>query len=59
VERLGRKGGREAMARCPTRQDAEAAAAWLLDRISRLAPDLAVTTEIEPGGGQYLLILRA
>jgi hypothetical protein len=59
VDRLGRKGGREAMARCPTREDADAAAAWLVDRISRLSPDLVVTTEIEPGGGQYLLILRA
>jgi hypothetical protein len=59
VERLGRKGGREVMARCPTRADGEEAAGWLVDRISRLAPDLAVTTEIEPGGGQWLLILRA
>ena len=59
VERLGRKGGREAMARCPSLGDAEEAATWLVDRISRLRPGLAVTTEIEPGGGQFLLILRA
>ncbi|MEO7429629.1 MAG: hypothetical protein ABIY48_09640 [Acidimicrobiales bacterium] len=59
VERLERKGGREVMARCPTRADADQAAAWLVDRISRLRPDLDVTTEIEPGGGQFLLILRA
>lgn len=59
VERLGRKGGREVMARCPTAEDADAAATWLVDRISRLAPELAVTTEIEPGGGQFLLALRA
>ena len=59
VERLERKGGREVMARCPTRPDAEEAAAWLVDRISRLQPGLPVTTEIEPGGGQFLLILRA
>lgn len=59
VERLQRKSGREVMARCPTRADGEAAAAWLLDRISRLQPDLAVTTEVEPGGGQFLLVLRA
>ena len=59
VERLERKGGREAMARCPTLADAEEAATWLVDRISRLSPRLAVTTEIEPGGGQFLLILRA
>ncbi len=59
VERLGRKGGREIMARCPTRADGDAAAAWLADRISRLRPDLAVTADVEPGGGQFLLVLRA
>lgn len=59
VERLHRKGGREVMARCPTLADAEEAATWLVDRISRLEPDLAVTAEIEPGGGQFLLALRA
>lgn len=59
VERLQRKGGREAVARCPSRADADAAAEWLVDRLSRLAPDLAVTAEIEPGGGQFLLVLRA
>lgn len=59
VERLGRKGGREVMARCPTRADADEAAGWLIDRISRLSPGLRVQTEIEPGGGQYLLVLRA
>ena len=58
VERLGNKRGRELMARCPTRADAQEAATWLADRISRLRPDLHVTTEIEPGGGQFLLILR-
>jgi len=59
VERLGRKGGRELVARCPTRADAEAASVWLLDRLSRFAPGLAVTAQVEPGGGQYLLTLRA
>ena len=59
VERLERKGGREVMARFVDRGDAELAAAWLVDRISRLQPGLAVTTEIEPGGGQFLLILHA
>jgi hypothetical protein len=59
VERLHRKGGRELVARCPTEYDAQQAAAWLVDRVSRLAPSLSVTTEIEPGGGQYLLALRA
>ena len=47
------------MARCPDQADADAAAAWLVDRLSRLHPGWAVTTEIEPGGGQFLLILRA
>ncbi|WP_407342694.1 hypothetical protein [Pengzhenrongella phosphoraccumulans] len=58
VERLSRKGGREMVARCPSRADADAAAAWLLDRLSRFAPDLAVETQVEPGGGQFLLTLR-
>lgn len=57
VDRLSRKGGREVVARCPSRDDAEQAAAWLVDRLSRLAPDLAVAAEIRPGGGQFLLAL--
>ncbi len=59
VERLTRKGGQEVVARCPSQGDADEAAAWLLDRLSRFAPDLAATTHIEPGGGQFLLLLRA
>lgn len=59
VERLDRKGGRELMARCPTRGDAEDAAAWLVDRVSRLEPSLAVTGEVEQGGGQFVVVLRA
>ena len=59
VERLARKSGREVMARCPTLADGQEAATWLIDRISRLRPDMLATTEIEPGGGQFLLILRA
>ena len=59
VDRLHRKGGREVVARCTDRDDAVAAATWLVDRISRLEPDLAVTSEIESGGGQYLVILRS
>lgn len=58
VERLTRKKGREVVARCPSREDADAAAAWLVDRLSRFAPDLPVTTEVEPGGGQFMLVLR-
>ncbi len=59
VDRLERKGGREVMARCPTQADAQEAAAWLVERVSRLRPGMDVTTDIEPGGGQYLLVLRA
>ncbi len=59
VDRLGRKGGREIMARCPTRDDAEAVAEWLVGRVERLEPGLHVTAEIEPGGGQVLVALRA
>jgi hypothetical protein len=59
VERLQRKGGRDVVARCPTEDDGEAAAAWLVDRISRLQPDLAVTADVEPGGGQFVVVLRA
>ena len=57
VERLSRKGGREVVARCPTRDDADQAADWLVDRLSRLAPDQRFTTEVKPGGGQFLLAL--
>ena len=59
VERLTRKGGREVVARCPSRADGEQAAVWLVDRLSRFAPDLAVTADVEAGGGQFLLVLRA
>ena len=58
VERLSRKGGREVVARCPSASDAEAASAWLLDRLSRFAPDQHFTTEVQAGGGQHLLVLR-
>ena len=58
VERLSRKGGREVVARCPSRADADQAAAWLVDRLSRFAPDLALTTQVDEGGGQFLLVLR-
>ena len=59
VERLERKGGREVVARCPTESDGDEAATWLIDRISRLRPGATFTAEVEPGGGQYLLVLRA
>jgi hypothetical protein len=57
AERLERKGGREVMARCPTRPDAEEAAAWLVDRLARLHPAMEARCEIEAGGGQYVLVL--
>lgn len=58
VERLERKGGREAMARCPTEADANAAAAWLIDRLSRLSPQLKVSSQISAAGGQYLVSIK-
>lgn len=59
VERLERKGGREVVARSVSASDAQRAADWLVDRISRLAPNLAVTAAVEQGGGQYLVVLNA
>jgi hypothetical protein len=59
VDRLMRKGGREVIARCPSQEDADEASKWLLDRLSRFAPDLAVSTQITTGGGQYMLFLQA
>jgi hypothetical protein len=57
VERLRAKGGREIVARCPDEEDARQASEWLLDRVSRLAPDLSLSTLISPGGGQFMLYL--
>ena len=57
VERLERRGGRELMARCVSRADGTEAAAWLTDRISRLAPDLGASARVEAGGGQFLVVL--
>lgn len=59
VERLQRKGGREIVGRCLEHGDAVDAAAWIVDRISRLEPTLDVTATAEPGGGQYLVVLQA
>ncbi len=59
VQRLEAKGGREVMARVPTMADGKEAGAWLVDRVSRLAPNLKLATKIEPGGGQFLLVLTA
>ena len=58
VERLVSKGGREIFGRCPTKADAEQAATWIADRLSRLEPTLDITTSIESGGGQYLVVVR-
>ena len=59
AERLARKRGSEAMGRCPTEADAVAAAEWLVDRLSRLAPSLHVESRIQAGGGQYLVVLSS
>lgn len=59
AERLERKGGRELVARCPRRNDAQEAADWLTDRFSRLVPGLPVAATVEPGGGQFLVALAA
>ena len=59
VERLKAKGGREVVARCPSREDADQAAEWLLDRLSRLARGTKFETQINEGGGQFMLVLRA
>ena len=59
VETLQRKGGRAVMARCPTQTDADAAAAWLTDRLSRLTPGSPWHTAVEAGGGQFLVVLHA
>ena len=59
AERLARKRGSEAMGRCPTEADAVAAAEWLVDRLSRLAPSLHVASRIQAGGGQYLVVLTS
>lgn len=59
VERLAKKGGREAVGRCADIKDANQAADWLQDRLSRFAPELNFKTEVMPGGGQFVLMLRA
>lgn len=59
VERLKAKGGREVVARCPSQSDADQASEWLLDRLSRLAPGVRFETQINPGGGQFMLVLRS
>ena len=59
VDMLQRKGGRAVMARCPSQSDGEAAAEWLVDRVSRLAPGFSLRATVESGGGQFLLVLSA
>ncbi len=59
AERLERKGGRELVARCPSRKDAQEAADWLVDRFARLAPGLPVTASVDAGGGQFLVALSS
>ena len=52
AERLSRKRGSVAMGQGPTEADAVAAAEWLVDRLSRLAPSLEVESRIQASGGQ-------
>jgi hypothetical protein len=59
ADALQRKGGRAVVARCPTKSDGEEAAAWLVDRLSRLAPTLSLRATVEPGGSQFMLVLQA
>ena len=59
VERLAKKGGREIIARCPGQEEADEATAWLLDRLSRLAPGTKFEVEIKSGGGQFMLALKS
>jgi hypothetical protein len=59
ADRLERKGGRELVARSPSRKDAQEAADWLVDRFSRLVPGLPVTASVDAGGGQFLVALVA
>ena len=59
LDRLARKGGREVVARCPDQEAGDDAAAWLLDRLSRLAPGFEVGASVEPGGGQFMLVLTS
>jgi hypothetical protein len=59
VDRAQRKGGREIMGHCSDEDDAIAAATWLVDRISRLEPSLEVSADVEPGGGQYMIVLQS
>jgi hypothetical protein len=58
VDRLSRKGGRELVARFSSEADAERAAEWLLDRLSRFSPETEFATQVNPGGGQFMLMLR-
>ena len=59
VERLAKKGGKEAIGRCADSKDAAQASEWLVDRLSRFAPDSAFKVDIIQGGGQYVLMLKA
>jgi hypothetical protein len=58
VERLRKKGGREIIARCPGEQEANEASEWIIDRLSRLAPELSFETQVSSGGGQFVLALK-
>jgi hypothetical protein len=47
------------VARCPSVAGAADAGQWLVDRLSRLRPTMQASVDVEPGGGQFLVVLRA
>ncbi len=59
IEQLQRKKGRAVVGRFPSASDADVAASWLADRLTRLSPDYVFRTSVDQGGGQYLLTLHA
>ena len=59
AERLAAKGGRELVARCATQADANDVGQWLERRLNRLAPNVSFSTQIDKGGGQFLVLLLA
>ena len=57
VEQLARKGGRVAVARCPSKADAIEAGDWLVDRLSRLARACRSRRESTPVAADPSLVL--
>jgi hypothetical protein len=53
VERLQRRAAARSWPAARPGPTATRLPPWLVDRIGRLRPDMAVTAEVEPGGGQF------